>query len=249
MLTPKKVWTSVLSQRLSARRNFITVPSTHYSWPRLGNRYQVLRPFSRARSRCFDLLLDRGWTCPVLRNKMCPSSLVSTRRCWPQGFVDPANEQPWWWFEGGKWIWEDALFPSWAGALVAWNAEPGMSGDKSRRGTRVSWEDPCWSLESVVKDRGVVYHPAKAETSAAAEPPTQHPPNFYTLQQDASDRSSERGQPGHGSLLHAPQHLDTCEMLRNPMLPHSSTDAANMRACIWCSQMRHPKPMGFAEKA
>ena len=60
-------------------------------------------------------------------------------------------------------------------------------------------------------------------------PNSTHPPNFYTLQQDASDRSSERGQPGHGSLLHAPQHLDTCEMLRNPMLPHSSTDAANMR--------------------
>ena len=77
--------------------------------------------------RCFDLLLDRGWTCPVLRNKMCPSSLVSTRRCWPQGFVDPANEQRWWWLAGGKWIWEDALFPLWAGALVAWNAEPGFS--------------------------------------------------------------------------------------------------------------------------
>ena len=60
-------------------------------------------------------------------------------------------------------------------------------------------------------------------------PNSTHPPNFYTLQKDASDRSSERGQPGHGSLLHAPQHLDTCEMLRNPMLPHSSTDAANMR--------------------
>ena len=68
----------------------------------LGNRYQSLRPSSRARSRCFDLLLDRGWTCPVLRNKMCPSSLVSTRRCWPQGLVDPANEQRWWWLEGGS---------------------------------------------------------------------------------------------------------------------------------------------------
>ena len=51
-----------------------------------------------------------------------------------------------------------------------------MSGDKSRRGTRVSWEDTCWSLESVVKDRGVVYIQRKAETSAAAEPPTQHTP-------------------------------------------------------------------------
>ena len=54
----------------------------------------------------------------------------------PQGFVDPVSEQRWWWLEGGIWVWEDALFPSWAGPLAAWNAEswllrPGVFAENS----------------------------------------------------------------------------------------------------------------------